>query len=107
MDSLLWALVALLVFALVVSVLPLIYAAWRRVIARDDLQMWRAIRRSGLAPKDAAGDDRKLALAVRRCTLCPSIPECDDWLASGRREGLDLFCPNAVYFKELERARKR
>jgi hypothetical protein len=60
------------------------------------------MRRTGISSDDAAGQDAKLARAVRRCVLCPSIEECDRWLASGSREGLGLFCPNATFFGDLK-----
>lgn len=37
------------------------------------------------------------ALATRACVYCNSKEECDAWLASGRREGFEAFCPNAAY----------
>jgi hypothetical protein len=37
------------------------------------------------------------ALATRRCVFCSSKAQCDAWLASGRQEGFEEFCPNAWY----------
>jgi hypothetical protein len=99
-------LVLLAVFAGMVAMLPLAYAGWRRLTSREgDLQIWRAMRRSGVAPQDAAGQEAKMARAVRRCVLCPSIDECNHWLDSGDREGLGLFCPNERFFAELKTAK--
>jgi hypothetical protein len=106
MEGMLTGLVLLMLFAAMVAALPFAYAGWRRLTAREgDLQIWRAMRRSGIAPQDASQSDAKMARAVRRCVLCPSIEECDHWLASGNREGLGLFCPNASFFGELKTAK--
>jgi hypothetical protein len=39
------------------------------------------------------------AHAVRRCVFCKAKNECDAWLASGRQEGFQEFCPNAWYIE--------
>jgi hypothetical protein len=49
--------------------------------------------RLGADPAEAYG----AALATRRCVFCTTKKECDAWLASGRREGFEDFCPNAWY----------
>lgn len=99
-----WALLALLV--VMGALLPVGYAGWRRLTAREgDLQIWRVMRRTGVSPEDAAGRQPHLARAVRRCVMCPSIEECDHWLASEEREELGLFCPNASFFVELKGAK--
>ena len=103
MEGMLTGVVLLALFAGMVAALPFAYAGWRRLTSREgDLQIWRVMRRSNVAPQDAAGQDAKMARAVRRCVLCPSIEECDHWLASGDREGLGLFCPNESFFAELK-----
>ena len=103
MEAMLTGVVLLFVFAGVVALMPFAYAGWRRLTSRDgDLQIWRAMRRVGVMPADAAGHEPKMARAVRRCVMCPSIEECDHWLGSGNREGLGLFCPNASFFAELK-----
>jgi hypothetical protein len=102
MTAMLTGLMLLLLFVLAVSASPFVYAAWRRVVSREgDLQIWHAMRRRGLAPEDAT-NDAVLARAVRRCVLCPSILECDEWLASGSKDGLAKFCPNERVFAQLE-----
>jgi hypothetical protein len=107
MQAMLTALVSLLVFAAAVALAPFAYAGWRRLTSRDgDLQIWRAMRRVGIEPDAARGPDAELARAVRRCVLCPSIEECDQWLASGGREGLGHFCPNARFLAELKDQRR-
>jgi hypothetical protein len=95
---------ALLVL-LLAAVVPALYALSRRMAARPgELEIWRVMHRVGLAPAEAAADEpRGMALALRRCTLCPSVDDCHEWLASGSREGLDRFCPNVAYFRKLER----
>ena len=108
MNAMLTGLVMLLLFVVAVSALPVAYAAWRRLTSRDgELQIWRAMSRRGLVAEDAAADDVKLSTAVRRCVLCPSILDCDDWLASGRKDGLARFCPNAPLLRELEARKAR
>jgi hypothetical protein len=100
-----------LLFAAIVALLFFAYAGWRRATSREkDLQIWGVMRRAGIAPQDGAGGDAQMAQAVRRCVLCPSIEECDHWLASGKREGLGAFCPNAGFFaqqKGVKEAAKR
>lgn len=103
--------VAVLLIALALlfaAATPVLYAGWRRITAREgELQIWRAMHRRGLRDEDTAGADTQLARAVRRCVLCPSIPECEAWLASGAREGVERFCPNAGLFNDLEGRRKQ
>ena len=104
MDAFITSLALLILFAVLVGTLPMALAGWRRLVAREgDLQIWRAMRRRGIASEDTAGQDANLARAVRRCVMCPSIDDCDQWLASGKREGLGLFCPNATFFHDMER----
>ena len=107
MEGMLTGLVLLALFAAAVAMLPFAYAGWRRLTSREgDLQIWRAMRRAGVTPQDAAGQETKMARAVRRCVLCPSIEDCDHWLGSGNREGLGLFCPNASFFADLKSAKE-
>lgn len=102
MEAMLSGIVLLVLFASTVALLPFAYAGWRRLTAREgDLQIWRALQRSGLGTEDTAGHEAKLAHAVRRCVMCRSIDECDHWLAAGSREGLEHFCPNATFFAQL------
>lgn len=90
---------------LLAAVAPGLYLLSKRMAARPaQLEIWRAMQRLGLTPGEAAVDEpRSLALSLRRCTLCPSVDACHEWLASGSREGLERFCPNASYFRKLER----
>lgn len=91
------------VAAAAIGLMPLALAGWRRLMSREgELQIWRAMPQAGVTPPDAADRHGSLARAVRRCVMCPSIEECEDWLASGRRDGLDRFCPNATFFVELK-----
>jgi hypothetical protein len=100
--------VVLVLLIAIVAIVPLLYTGWRRMMSREgDLQMWRTLHRVGLSPQDMAGGDAKAARAVRRCMLCPSIEDCERWLASGSREGLADFCPNASFFAELKSAKDR
>ena len=90
---------------LLAAVVPGLYLLGKRMAARPaQLEIWRVMQRIGLSPADAAGEEpRSMALALRRCTLCPGVDSCHEWLAAGSREGLEHFCPNASYFKKLER----
>lgn len=105
MEGMLTGLVLLALFAAAIALLPLAYGGWRRLTQHDgELQIWRAMSRVGVSRQDATGEPAKLSRAVRRCVLCPSIEECDSWLACGERKGLDQFCPNAGFFDELKSA---
>lgn len=90
---------------LLAAVAPALYLLSKRMAARPaQLEIWRVMHRIGLAPAETAAEEpRSLALALRRCTLCPSVDACHEWLASGAREGLEQFCPNASYFRKLTR----
>jgi hypothetical protein len=89
---------------LLAAVAPGLYLLSKRMAARPgQLEIWRAMNRLGLTPAEAATDEpRSLALALRRCTLCPSVDACQEWLASNSREGLERFCPNAAYFRKVQ-----
>jgi hypothetical protein len=90
---------------LLAAVAPGLYVLSKRMAARPgQLEIWRAMHRLGLTPAEAATEEpRSLAHALRRCTLCPSVDACHEWLASDAREGLERFCPNAAYFKKVQR----
>jgi hypothetical protein len=101
MESL--VLVGLLV-VLIAAVAPGIYALRKRMHAGGrKLELWHMLHRRGLTAEAALAEPRPLAMALRRCALCPSVEECRHWLASGAREGFDAFCPNARYIRRLER----
>ena len=81
--------------------------AWRRAMSSTrTLQIWQAMRRRGLEPADAAGEERALAVAVRRCTMCSSLDECEHWLA-GERDDPGSFCPNTMLMENLQRTKQR
>ena len=61
------------------------------------LRLAEVLARDGIKLCSDPAHARRDALATRRCVLCPSQKKCDAWLASGRREGLGAFCPNAGY----------
>jgi hypothetical protein len=93
-----------LLLILVAAAAPGLYAIRKRMSGGGgQLELWRVMHRRGLSITDAAEQPRSLALAVRRCTLCPSTEACDEWLASGARDGQEDFCPNAEYLHKLER----
>ena len=104
--------ITVVVFALLLFIAaaaaPAIFGMWRRVMAyKSDLQIWKVMRRRGITPDDAAGKERELVMAAHRCIACPSIPRCDAWLASGRTEGAEEFCPNYKLLEDLGAARRR
>jgi hypothetical protein len=87
---------------LVAAAAPGLYALRRRMAAGGELEIWSVLRRRGLSRADTEGDPRALAIAVRRCTLCPASDACRDWLASGRPAPFRELCPNAAYLEKLE-----
>jgi hypothetical protein len=87
---------------LAAAAVPGLYALRKRMVGGGPLEFWRVLHRRGLSAADTQGDPRSLAIAVRRCVLCPSVEECAEWLESGEREGLEEFCPNAPFLKRLE-----
>lgn len=86
----------LLVFA--AFLYALLNAAWRMLHDNGRLRLEQMLCRRGVklavageqSPYDAA-------LAARRCVGCADKARCDAWLASGRREGFEAFCPNADF----------
>lgn len=104
MSALIIAVTMLLLFAVLIAALPYLDAAWRRIGGREaDLQIWRVMARHGIDPDKALATRAQRARAVRRCVLCPSIEQCDDWLAANARDGLEDFCPNAKLLEQLRR----
>ena len=93
----------LLVFALVAA-LPFAYAGWRRATNRSaELEIWPVMRRLRVSPEATPRNDATMAHAIRRCVLCPSLEECEHWLASGKTDGIDAFCPNAAVIEDLRK----
>lgn len=104
MSAFLIAVATLLVLAVVVAALPLAYAGVKRIGKRDaDLEIWRVMGRLGISGEAALRNDAKMAHAIRRCVMCASLDECDHWLASGKTDGIDQFCPNAGVLEELQK----
>jgi hypothetical protein len=97
-----------LFLVLAASAAPGVLALWGRARGRErELEMWQMMRRRGLAADDGSARAADMARAIRRCTLCPSVESCRRWLASGRAEGADDFCPNDRFFAALESAQHR
>jgi hypothetical protein len=97
-------LILIVILVLVAAVAPGLYALRKRMIADSgQLELWRVMQRRGLSVDAAAEEPKNLALAMRRCTLCPSLDRCGEWLASEARDGLEDFCPNGRYLRTLER----
>ncbi len=91
----------------IAALLALVLVAGRRLAGRAGaLQIWQAMERRGIKPEDSAGDDRAMAVAVRRCALCSGVEACEHWLAGGETDPA-AFCPNHTYLENLERAKRR
>jgi hypothetical protein len=100
------AFLALLLFLAAAGAAALVFG-WRRVMRQaGTLQIWRAMERRGLRPEDAAGEERALAVAVRRCTMCRDVEQCEHWLA-GERDDPEAFCPNTTFMENLRRVKAR
>lgn len=100
--------VLILLLLVAASASPAFLSLWGRAMAQDrELEMWQMMRRRGLVAEDASLRPADMARAIRRCTLCPSTDACRHWLASGRAEGADEFCPNARFFESLQSAPHR
>ena len=98
-------LILALLLMLVAAVAPAAYALRARMaMGRGELEFWRVLHRRGLSAAQAAEEPRNIAVALRRCALCPSVGTCREWLESGARKGLEDFCPNAAYMRKLERS---
>jgi hypothetical protein len=72
--------------------------AWRMLHADGGLRLEQMLGRRGVQLA-AAGEQAPsdTAAAARRCAGCAGKAVCDDWLASGRRDGFEAFCPNADF----------
>jgi hypothetical protein len=89
---------------LLAAAAPALYLLTKRMANGERrLELWRVLARRGLSPTDATGEPRSLAFALRRCALCPSVDACNRWLAREEPKPLEDFCPNAEYFRKLER----
>ena len=98
-------LILALLLMLIAAVAPGVYALRTRMaMGSGELEFWRVLHRRGLSPADTTEDPRNVAVALRRCTLCPAVDACHEWLDSDAREGLEDFCPNAAYMRKLERS---
>jgi hypothetical protein len=74
---------------------------------QDDrpLRLVDMLERGGGRMPDDATDIYPAAVAARRCVFCNTKPECDAWLASGAREGIQNFCPNADFVRSRSNLR--
>ena len=104
MSAFLISIGSVIVFFLLVSSLPFVYAGWRRATNRDaELQIWPVMRRLGVSPGAITQGDARMGHVIRRCVMCPSIDACDHWLASENLGSIDEFCPNASVIQDLRR----
>lgn len=104
MSAFLTGVAGLVLFFGVVAAFPYLHRGWRRVLNRNaELEIWAMMRRLGISPEARPGNDPVMARAMRRCVMCPSLDECDQWLASRRTDGIDEFCPNAPVLESLRK----
>ena len=107
MNVVLVVVLAFTVFIAAVTA-PAVYGLWRRVMSENsDLQLWPVMARKGLDAHDAAGKERELVIAGRKCLACSYTARCDAWLASGHQDGLEAFCWNHVFFDQLRLGKRR
>jgi len=80
---------------------------WQRALNdKQPLLLGRMLAHEGgprLVNAAAEGAEFAFAMAVRRCTYCPSHEHCSEWLDSGQKTGHAEFCPNAEFIEHLER----
>lgn len=95
--------------ALAILIAVMLYArlaiAWR-VAAQGDgqLRLVQVLARHGKAADQALGaGDYLAAIAMRRCAMCAATGKkaCDQWLASGTKDGIDAFCPNSEFIARV------
>lgn len=63
------------------------------------LRLAEMLGRRGVKLGEDPGEVYAEAAATRRCVYCRDKAQCDAWLASGKTEGFEAFCPNAAYIK--------
>lgn len=73
-------------------------AGFGAMLAREGLDWGR------LAATGAVGE---VALALDRCAECRAKARCQEWLASGEREGYESFCANAAFLERMKGAAQR
>ncbi len=100
------SIVSILIVALLVlmaaAASPAIFAFWRKGLsAQAELELWSVMQRCGIELADTAGRERELGVAASLCVTCPGLDACREWLASGKPDGFDAFCPNAGFIASL------
>ncbi|HVB49153.1 MAG TPA: DUF6455 family protein [Burkholderiales bacterium] len=88
--------------ATVVLSAPVLLGWYRSAITREgSYPLGALMQRLAISADDAAGHEYALTAAVSQCASCGAAERCRDWLASGRREGVETFCPNASMLRDL------
>jgi hypothetical protein len=78
---------------------------WHAAMHDDGrLRLAELLARRGARLDDDSTDVYRAAIATRRCVFCNTKEECDAWLASGKREGLERFCPNAEFVEHKSKS---
>lgn len=78
--------------------------AWRVAQGDGRLRLVQVLARHGKAADQALGaGDYQAAIAMRRCAMCAANGKkaCDQWLASGTKDGIDAFCPNSEFIARV------
>jgi hypothetical protein len=76
---------------------------WRRLGARDMLEMREFLRRKGRAAPEAEVGMALTRVAELRCAACGAAPECAHRLAAGGTEPVEQ-CPNALLLRRAQAA---
>lgn len=87
------------------AVYAMLVSAWHVLHDDGELRLERMLKRHATSLDLAVSGfgSHQAATAVRRCVACADKPACDEWLASGRREGAAAFCPNAAFVRRIAR----
>ena len=104
-GAVLAALVA--VMGVMVIVYAVLAASWRLVHDDGRVRLAEMLRRQGVAPEQALGvGGYQAAIALRRCMMCGHKRECDQWLPSAAKRGMEVFCPNADFVARMSGPRQ-
>ncbi len=93
--------------AIILAAVAIALVTWflRYKAGTSERRMKEMLQRVGLDPEIAnLVDSESIIREVRRrCRKCQSEDLCERWLA-GEEGGDNIFCPNAQFFEELNRA---
>jgi uncharacterized protein DUF6455 len=96
------AVLAALMAVMGIILYAVLAAGWRVIHDDGRLRLAEMLRRQGAAPEQALGvGGYQAAIAVRRCMTCAQKSECNQWLSSGAKRGMEDFCPNAEFVARM------